>query len=54
MKSMRSQKKEYEKIAETGKGLIQERLKTIVGSGKSVAAFNTLGFERGALLHSAV
>jgi alpha-mannosidase len=43
-------KKEYEKIAETGAGLIRERLRDLAGSGKSVAAFNTLGFERGALL----
>ncbi len=44
-------KREYEKIAQTGKKLILERLRTLAGSGKSVAAFNTLGFERGALLN---
>ncbi|MCI1956550.1 MAG: alpha-mannosidase [Oscillospiraceae bacterium] len=43
-------KKEYEKIAETGAGLIGKRLRALAGSGKAVAAFNTLGFARGALL----
>jgi alpha-mannosidase len=43
-------KKEYEKIAETGSGLIRDRLKLLAGSGSSVAAFNTLGFERGGVL----
>lgn len=43
-------KKEYEQIALTGKGLLEERLKTLAGSGKSVAVFNTLGFGRGALV----
>ena len=43
-------KQEYTKIAETGGNLIEERLKMLAGSGTSVAVFNTLGFERGALL----
>ncbi|HEX3016286.1 MAG TPA: alpha-mannosidase [Caproicibacter sp.] len=43
-------KKEYEKIAETGNSLINQRLKVLAGSGKSVVVFNTLGFERNAML----
>lgn len=43
-------KQEYAKITETGGNLIEKRLKILAGSGTSVAAFNTLGFERGALL----
>ncbi len=44
-------KKEYAEITETGRRLIGERLKSLAGSGNSVAVFNTVGFERGSLLN---
>ncbi len=43
-------KREYAKIAAAGAGLIEKRLRALAGSGKAVAAFNTLGFGRGGLL----
>ncbi|NLK27319.1 MAG: alpha-mannosidase [Clostridiales bacterium] len=39
-------KREYAKIKEKASALLQERLEALVGSGKGVTVYNTLGFER--------
>lgn len=44
-------KKEYEQLAQDGDMLLKECMGTLAGEGDAVTVFNTLGFERGDIVH---